>query len=103
VNGSRAGRFLPRYAWDNGLTIVKLVAADWFLYPKPEFTAQEKAALRLQLDMIYQACRRAHEPEYVIEASLLDKWYARVGEEIDSNRTTYTSRQFSLLAEKPQP
>ena len=102
VNGSRAGRFLPLYAWDNGLLVVKLVAADWFLYPNPEFTTEEKTVLHLQLDMIYQACRRAHEPEYAIEPSRLDEWYSRVGREIDSNRTTYTSRQFSLLAEKPR-
>ncbi|MFD0745807.1 hypothetical protein ACFQ1L_31245 [Phytohabitans flavus] len=102
VNGSRAGRFLPLYAWDNGLTLVKLVAADWFLYPNPEFTAEEKAVLHLQLDMIYNACKSAQEPEYAIEASQLDEWYMRVKSEIDSNRTTYTSRQFSLLAEKPR-
>ena len=101
VNGSRAGRFLPLYAWDNGLTIVKLVAADWFLYPNPEFTAKEKAVLNLQLEMIYQACKRAQEPEYAIEASRLEEWYLRIRNEIDSSRTTYTSRQFSLLAEKP--
>jgi SAM-dependent methyltransferase len=102
VNGSRAGRFLPLYAWDNGLGIVKLVAADWFLYPNPEFTTEEKAILHLQLDMIYQACKRAEDPEYAIEAGRLDEWYTRVGREIDSSRTTYTSRQFSLLAEKPR-
>jgi SAM-dependent methyltransferase len=102
VNGSRGGRFLPLYAWDNELTIIKLVAADWFLYPNPEFTAKEKAVLHLQLEMIYEACKRADEPEYAIEASRLDKWHLRVQEEIDSNRTTYTSRQFSILAEKPR-
>jgi SAM-dependent methyltransferase len=100
MNGSRGGRFLPLYAWDSGLTIVKLVAADWFLYPNPEFTAKEKAVLYLQLEMIYQACKRAQEPEYAIEASRLDEWYLRVRNEIDSSRTTYTSRQISILAEK---
>ena len=101
VNGSRGGRFLPLYAWDHGLTIVKLVAADWFLYPNPEFTAKEKAVLYLQLEMLYQACKRAQEPEYAIEASRLDEWHLRIRNEIDSSRTTYTSRQFSVLAEKP--
>lgn len=100
ANGSRGGRFLPLYAWDNGLSIVKLVAADWFLYPSPEFTIKEKAVLQLQLEMIYQACKRAHEPEYMIEASRLDEWYKRLKRDIDTNRTTYTSHQFSLLAEK---
>ena len=52
ANGSRGGRFLPLYAWDNGLTIIKLVPSDWFLYPKPEFTEKEKAVLYLQLEMI---------------------------------------------------
>jgi SAM-dependent methyltransferase len=103
VNGSRAGRFLPLYAWDNGLRIIKLVPSDWFLYPNPEFTAEEKAVLHLQLDMIYQACRRAaQEPEYAIEADRLDDWRAKVRREIDSSRTTYTSHQYSLLAEKPR-
>lgn len=102
VNGSRGGRFLPVYAWDHGLSIVKLVAADWFLYPNPEFTAKEKAVLHLQLEMIYQACKRAQEPEYAIEASRLDGWRLRIQNEIDASRTTYTSRQFSILAEKPR-
>lgn len=101
VNGSRGGRFLPLYAWDNGLSIVKLVAADWFLYPSPEFTAKEKAVLHLQLEMLYQACKRAQEPKYLIEASRLDEWYKRIKGDIEASRTTYTSRQFSILAEKP--
>lgn len=101
VNGSRGGRFLPLYAWSQGLTIVKLVAADWFLYPNPEFTAKEKAVLHLQLEMIYEACKRAQQPEYAIEATRLDEWNLRIRNEIDSSRTTYTSRQFSILAEKP--
>jgi SAM-dependent methyltransferase len=101
VNGSRAGRFLPLYAWDNGLRIVKLVAADWFLYPAPEFTPEEKAVLHLQLDMIYGACQRAHGSDYAIDAGRLGEWHERTRGEIDASRTTYTSRQFSLLAEKP--
>ena len=101
ANGSRGGRFLPLYAWDNGLSIIKLVAADWFLYPNPEFTPKEKAVLFLQLEMIYQACKRVQEPEYAIETSKLDEWYQRIQNDIARNRTTYTSHQFSLLAEKP--
>jgi SAM-dependent methyltransferase/uncharacterized protein YbaR (Trm112 family) len=102
VDGSRAGRFLPLYAWDNGLTIIKLVASDWFLYPQPEFTTEEKAALGLQLDMIYQSCRRARDSEYAIDADKLEQWRHRIQNEIAASRTTYTSRQFSLLAEKPR-
>lgn len=101
VNGSRGGRFLPLYAWDHGLRIIKLVAADWFIYPNPVFTDKEKAVLHLQLEMIYQACKRAQEPAYAIEAGRLDKWHLRLRDEIDASRTTYTSRQFSILAEKP--
>jgi transposase-like protein len=101
VNGSRGGRFLPLYAWDNGLSIIKLVAADWFLYPNPEFTQKERAVLYLQLDMIYHACKRVQEPEYAIESNKLDEWYQRIQNDIARNRTTYTSHQFSILAEKP--
>lgn len=101
VNGSRGGRFLPLYAWDNGLSIVKLVASDWFIYPRPTFTDEERAVLVLQLDMIYKACLRADDPDYLIDSDRLEKWYQTVKNDIVANRTTYTSRQFSLLAEKP--
>ena len=100
-NGSRGGRFLPVYAWEHDLRTVKLVAADWFLYPDPEFTVKEKAVLHLQLEMIYQACKRAQESGCAIEDRRLEKWRLRIRDEIDSSRTTYTSRQFSILAEKP--
>lgn len=102
ANGSRGGRFLPLYAWDNGLSIVKLVASDWFLYPDPEFTAEERAVLNLQLEMVYQSCKRAEDPAYAIDPHRLDEWYQRIKNDIAANRTTYTSRQFSLLGEKPK-
>lgn len=102
VNGSRGGRFLPLYAWDNGLTIVRLAAADWFLCPNPVFSAEEKAILNLQLEMIYGACKRAQaDPEYAIDERRLDEWRLRTRSRIESSRTTYTSHQFSILAEKP--
>jgi SAM-dependent methyltransferase len=100
-NGSRGGRFLPRYAWDHGLKILKLVSADWFLYPNPEFTSKEKAVMFLQLDMLYQACKRVKDPEYALDPIALDRWYERVQSEIANNRTTYGSHQYSMLAEKP--
>lgn len=102
VNGGRGGLFLPLYAWKNGLTIVRLVAADWFLYPSPTFSAKEKAILNLQLEMIYGACKRAQEdPEYAIDEQRLDDWRLRIRNRIESSRTTYTSHQYSILAEKP--
>lgn len=102
VNGSRGGRFLPLYAWENGLAIVRLVSADWLLYPNPVFSAKEKAVLNLQLEMIYGACKKAQEdPEYAIDERRLDEWRLRIRSQIESSRTTYTSHQFSILAEKP--
>lgn len=100
-NGSRCGRFLPLYAWSHGLNILKLVSADWFLYPNPEFTNKEKAVMYLQLEMLYQASKRAKEPEYAIDPMVLDQWYQRVLSDIANNRTTYASHQYSMLAEKP--
>ena len=36
----------------------------------------------------------------MIDEGRLERWYQRLREDIAASRTTYTSRQFSLLAEK---
>lgn len=100
-NGGRSGRFLPLYAWAHGMNILKLVASDWFLYPTPEFTSKEKAAILLQLDIVYQANKRV-PTEDAVDPDALEEWYRRVQTDVENNRTTFSNHQYSLLAEKPR-
>lgn len=102
---ARTGRKLWHYAYKYGLTTIRYTSSDWILYPKPKYTAEEKAVLHLLLQFYYQPTLdpdNSKPSEHRVDPKRLNEWYQTRQRQIENSELTLNIHQNSLLAEKPR-